>query len=144
MFANHAIIQEALAECFESVNLHEEALIQFDELEASFFQTLKENNLAGFTEFGGLAVGDDSLSIVSISSKPYRESIASSTISIFDFRIYLFARQAALLLKVGKITDLAKRGAYFISTFARTLREHQVCYLCCRDSSISAERLCGT
>jgi len=33
--------QESLAESFEAMTLYEEALIQYDELEASFFQNLK-------------------------------------------------------------------------------------------------------
>lgn len=33
--------QESLAESFEAMTLFEEALIQYDELEASFFQNLK-------------------------------------------------------------------------------------------------------
>lgn len=145
-----------MADCFESMNLYGDALVQYDELEASFFQAMKgmyivvpssfssflfhshslltlamtrtrtENNLTEFTNFGGRSPGDDNLTILSTTSKPYREQIASSTIAIFDFRIYLFARQATLLLQMGKIAELAKRAAYFISTFTRTLREHQV------------------
>lgn len=34
-------VQESLAESFEAMTLFEEALIQYDELEASFFQNLK-------------------------------------------------------------------------------------------------------
>lgn len=45
---------------------------------------------------------------------------------MFDFRIYLSARQAEMLFHLGRTVEVAKRGAYFVSTFARTLREHQV------------------
>lgn len=85
-----------------------------------------ENNGAWFGDIGGLSVGDDALPLLSTNNKPYRKLISANTISIFDFRIYLFARQAALLTKLGRIADVAKRGAYFISTFARTLRDNQV------------------
>jgi hypothetical protein len=34
-------IQESLAYSFEGMNLFEDAIIQYDELEASFFQVLK-------------------------------------------------------------------------------------------------------
>ena len=34
-------MQEGLADSFEAMNLIEDALIQYDELEASFFQSLK-------------------------------------------------------------------------------------------------------
>lgn len=37
--------QESLASSFDGMNLTEDALIQYDELEASFFQVLKGNSL---------------------------------------------------------------------------------------------------
>ncbi|GAA5988713.1 hypothetical protein JCM5350_001988 [Sporobolomyces pararoseus] len=117
--------KEALAESFEAMTLYEEALIQYDELEASFFQNLKEHRISWINNVGGLAVGDDALPLLSTSNKPYRKLIDAGTISVFDFRIYLFARQAEMLFHLGRTVEAAKRGAYFVSTFARTLREHQ-------------------
>ncbi|GAA5867425.1 hypothetical protein JCM8547_007499 [Rhodosporidiobolus lusitaniae] len=118
--------KEALAESFEATTLYEDALIQYDELEASFFQSLKEhNNAAWFQNLGGLAAGDDSHPILSTTVKPFRKLIETNSISVFDFRTYLFARQATMLFHLGRVIEAARRGAYFISTFARTLREHQ-------------------
>ncbi|ORY76938.1 trafficking protein particle complex subunit 10 [Leucosporidium creatinivorum] len=117
--------KEALADSFESMNLFDDALVQYDELEASFFQAMKEHNMSSFGKVGGLAPGDDALPLLSTTNKPYRKLIQTNDISIFDFRIYLFARQAAMLFHLGKITEVAKRGAFFISTFARRLREDQ-------------------
>lgn len=82
--------------------------------------------MAGFRNVGGLAPGDDALPLLSTSNKSYRKQIQANDISVFDFRIYLFARQAAMLFLLGRVSEVAKRGAFFISTFARTLREHQV------------------
>lgn len=82
--------------------------------------------MAWFGKVGGLAPGDDALPLLSTTNKPYRKQIQANDISIFDFRIYLFARQATMLFLLGRISEVAKRGAFFISTFARTLREHQV------------------
>lgn len=90
---------------------------------------IAENDTAWFGKIGGIAPGDDALPLLSTTNKPYRKLILANAISIFDFRIYLFARQAALLAQMGRITDVAKRGAYFISTFARTLRENEVRHL---------------
>lgn len=84
--------------------------------------------MAWFGKVGGLAPGDDALPLLNTSHKPYRKQIQANDISIFDFRIYLFARQAAMLFLLGRVAEVAKRGAFFISTFARTLREHQVSY----------------
>ncbi|GAA6060213.1 hypothetical protein JCM10212_002292 [Sporobolomyces blumeae] len=117
--------KESLADSFEAMTLFEEALIQYDELEASFFQALKENRISWINNVGGLSPGDDASPLLSTENKPYRDLIGAGSISVFDFRIYLFARQAAMLFKLGRIVEVARRGAFFVSTFARTLREHQ-------------------
>lgn len=39
------ILKEGLAQAFEIMTLYEDALIQYDELEASFFQVLRGNNM---------------------------------------------------------------------------------------------------
>lgn len=130
--------KELLAHSFETVGLLDDALVQYDELAATFFLTLKEKNLISFSgrggggeekEMGGPTKGDDALPLLSIGVKPYVQMIKTNKISIFDFRIYLFARQAGLLLDMGRIAEVAKRGTYFISTFARTLRQYQVSFL---------------
>ncbi|GAA5977541.1 hypothetical protein JCM10908_005008 [Rhodotorula pacifica] len=118
--------KEALADSFEAMTLYEDALIQYDELEASFFQHVKEHgNATWFDRFGGLAPGDDALPLLSTSCKPYRKLIDTNTISVFDFRSYLFARQAFMLFRLDRVVEVARRGAYFVSTFARKLRENQ-------------------
>lgn len=38
---------------------------------------------------------------ISVVKKPYRELILANNVSIFDFRCYIFARQIALLLRLG-------------------------------------------
>ncbi|SGY18944.1 BQ5605_C014g07514 [Microbotryum silenes-dioicae] len=117
--------KEVLADSFEAIGLLEDALIQYDELEAAFFQALKTHDMAWFGAVGGLTSGDDTLPLLSTTNKPYRSLIQANKITMFDFRIYIFARQASLLSRLGRIAELAKRGALFVSTFARTLREHQ-------------------
>ncbi|SDA01500.1 BZ3500_MvSof-1268-A1-R1_Chr10-1g02728 [Microbotryum saponariae] len=117
--------KEVLADSFEAIGLLEDALIQYDELEAAFFQALKTHDMAWFGAVGGLTSGDDTLPLLSTTNKPYRSLIQANKITMFDFRIYIFARQASLLSRLGRIAELARRGAVFVSTFARTLREHQ-------------------
>ncbi|WVF66156.1 hypothetical protein IAT40_000896 [Kwoniella sp. CBS 6097] len=124
-FCTWFLLKESLAHSFESVNLPEDSLIIYEELEASFFQVLKEQNLSwfGIEKLGANHAGDDSLPILDPSVKPYREMMKNSTISIFDFRIYLFARQGVLLGKLGRITEVAKRGQWFVASLTRRLRE---------------------
>lgn len=43
--------------------------------------------------FGGTEKGDDSGSVLDFNKKNYRMKIATSTITEFDFRQYLFSRQ---------------------------------------------------
>ncbi|GAA95066.1 hypothetical protein E5Q_01721 [Mixia osmundae IAM 14324] len=115
--------KKGLAHSFEAMNLLEDALIQYDELEASFFQTLVESNYAWLSGIDSLALGDDILPLQQdIERKPYRQLIRSNEITIFDFRIYLFSRQMNLLGRMGRIVELAKRSLLFIGAFSRSLR----------------------
>lgn len=52
--------------------------------------------------------------------------LTQSAISVFDFRIYLFACQCNVLGKLGRVTEIAKRGQWFVASLARRLREAQV------------------
>jgi trafficking protein particle complex subunit 10 len=126
------ILKEGLAQSFEHMFLLEDALIQYDELEASFFQMLRGNlfkiklnldkQLTWFTRTGGTSPGDDSANVLDLSHKDYRTLILANNISLFDFRVYLFARQAFLLSAMGRYVDICARGRDYIATLARTLR----------------------
>lgn len=118
--------QESLAHSFEGLSLPEDALLVYEELDATFLQILKEQNLSWFGKLGASGPTDDSLPILDASVKPYREMLQHSQISVFDFRIYVFARQAALLGALGRITEVAKRGQWFVASLARRLRESEV------------------
>ncbi|ORY22633.1 hypothetical protein BCR39DRAFT_551248 [Naematelia encephala] len=124
-FCTWFLLKESLAHSFEGVNLPEDALIVYEELEATFFQILKEQNLSWFGKLGATGPQDDSLPILDTSVKPYRDMLQTSSISIFDFRVYLFARQAALLGTLGRITEIAKRGQWFVASLTRRLRENE-------------------
>ncbi|KAJ3179456.1 hypothetical protein HDU85_004866 [Gaertneriomyces sp. JEL0708] len=125
-YCQYFILKEGLAYTFELVNLLDEALLQYDELEASFFQTLAEQGAPWFSKFGGTSEGDDSGNLLDTSRKPYRSMIMQNTISIFDFRVYLFARQCQLLLRMRYPVDVCKRAKLFITQFARTIEENKV------------------
>ena len=124
--ARQLIVQESLAHSFEGLALPEDALLVYEELDAAFLQVLKEQNLSWFGKLGASGSRDDSLPILDANAKPYREMLQHSQISVFDFRIYVFARQAALLGALGRITEVAKRGQWFVASLARRLRESEV------------------
>lgn len=98
----------------------------YEELDATFLQILKEQNLSWFGKLGATGPQDDSLPILDVRAKPYKEMLQSSSISIFDFRVYVFARQAVLLGRLGRITEVAKRGQWFVASLGRRLRESEV------------------
>ncbi|KAF9418231.1 hypothetical protein BGZ94_009752 [Podila epigama] len=118
------ILKEGLTHAYEMMNLHEEALRQYDELEASFFQILRDNALTWYGKFGGMQEGDDDANLLDLNRKPYRDLIMQNTISVFDFRTYLFGRQCHLLFRLRRPVEICHRALIFIPSFARTVREH--------------------
>ncbi|KAF8212360.1 trafficking protein particle complex subunit 10 [Mycena galopus ATCC 62051] len=122
-FCTFFILKESLAGSFQGVNLFEDALLQYDELEASFYQVLKEKSLSWFGTLITPSSNDDSSPLLSISKKPYRDLILSNTISVFDFRIYLLARQCALLANLGRVNEVSRKAAAFLGAFGRRLSD---------------------
>lgn len=108
------------------MNLHEDALQQYYELEATFFQVLREKNLSWFGPLITPSSSDNSAPLLSVSKKPYRDLILANTISVFDFRVYLLARQCALLSGLGDLEEICRKTATFLTTMARTLRDVEV------------------
>ncbi|GAA5990656.1 hypothetical protein JCM11641_001264 [Rhodosporidiobolus odoratus] len=118
--------KEALAHSFEAMSLLEDALLQYDELEASFSRHWKEHaDSPWFQNIGATAKGDGALPLLPTTAKQYHALVESGAISAFDLRVYLFARQASLLFQVGNPSEVARRGLIFIGEWARTLRQHQ-------------------
>lgn len=112
------------------MNLFEDALRCHDELELSFAHVLREKNLSWFGTLIIPAAKDDSLPLLSITKKPYRDLIVANTISVFDLRIYILSNQCALLGKMGKVTDVCRKAAVFLASFGRHLREVSVSEPC--------------
>ncbi|KAF8753924.1 Trafficking protein particle complex subunit 10, TRAPPC10 [Rhizoctonia solani] len=94
-FCTFFVLKESIAESFEGMTLLDAALLQYSELEASFYQVLKEKNLSWFGKLGGTAPGDD----------------AAHCFHVFDFRCYLVARQCLLLAKMGAIAHVANKAS---------------------------------
>ncbi|OBZ75937.1 Trafficking protein particle complex subunit 10 [Grifola frondosa] len=122
-FCTFFILKESLASSLEGMNLFEDALDQYYELESTFFQVLKEKNLSWFGPLISPTPSDDSVPLLSVTKKPYRDLILANTISIFDFRVYLLARQCALSGKLGDVVDITRTAGAFLNNFGRKLRE---------------------
>jgi trafficking protein particle complex subunit 10 len=108
------------------MSLYEEALLAYDELEALFFQVLREKNLSWFGTLFSPTRQDDSAPLLAVDKKPYRDLILANSISVFDFRVYLLARQCALLSCVGRIVEVGQKVVSFLNSFGRRLRDIQV------------------
>jgi hypothetical protein len=118
--------QESLASSFEGMNLFEEAIVPYDELEALFYRVSKEKNMSWFGSLINADATDDSSSFLTTERKAYRDLILANTISVFDFRIYLLARQCLLLAKLGRLKEIAAKVGFFLGAFGKRLREIEV------------------
>ena len=119
--------QESLAFLFEGMGLYEDALAQYDELEWLFFQVSKEKNMTWFGTFISPGSKDDSAPLLSLNKKAYRDLLLANTITVFDFRIYMLARQCLILGMMGRVLDVCQKSSAFLATFGNRLREAQVC-----------------
>ncbi|KAJ2102223.1 hypothetical protein GGI16_003261 [Coemansia sp. S142-1] len=117
------VLKEGIVRLYRLMGLQDEALAQYDELEAVFFQLLGAQRLSWFSTFGGLAEGDDYSDILDTNKRAYGRQLVETTISLFDFRMYLFGCQAQLLVALGHYAELAERAQRFIATFGRSMRE---------------------
>jgi hypothetical protein len=126
-FNTFFILKEGLARGFESVGLVEDALLGYDELSIGLdsvirdqsneqtqgsvllsysddlYQTatgmLQRSESDGSTNVPQPLIHDDKP--INAKKKDYRGLILANNISIFDFRLYIFARQMFLLLRLG-------------------------------------------
>lgn len=101
-FGKFFVMKEGLAIAFEQMNLFEDALLLYDELEASYDQMTDNRAISIFS-----SVGFDSLPeplLVIQKNNDFRHAILSNNITLFDFRCYLFGRQSHLLLCTAKIS----------------------------------------
>ncbi|KAF2478765.1 trafficking protein particle complex subunit 10 [Neohortaea acidophila] len=175
-FCTFFIYKEGLAKALESIGLIEDALVIYDELAVGLELVLRDiasgraegtattfapytddikERLTGAsrpvtngTEPEGL---DGTITISETIEDDYREKIVRSSISVFDFYIYLFSRQKTIILRLANakaariqlglspkggsedlilISEVCWRAASFIHNNARILRAD---LLMCRD-----------
>ncbi|KAJ2806876.1 hypothetical protein H4R20_001519 [Coemansia guatemalensis] len=117
------VFKEGLVNLYRVMGLKDEALAQYDELEAAFLQLLNAQQLSWFSTFGGNEAGDDFTDLLDLTKKPYRQRMVENTITMFDFRIYLFGQQSQLLIAMGKYEEFVERAQRFVTTFAKYMRQ---------------------
>ena len=138
-FNTFFVLKEGLARGFENVGLVDDALLGYDELSVGLDTVIRDQAndggalqmLSHSEDLYELAAkvleqsqrGDSSNSEtrvqfhddkpINAQRKDYRGLILANNISVFDFRVYIFARQMSILLRMGNSqsarTDLANK-----------------------------------
>ncbi|MCO5582966.1 hypothetical protein L7F22_036870 [Adiantum nelumboides] len=123
-FSNFFLLKESLALMFQMAQLQDDALREYDELELCYLESVNAPS-AKQRRFGGQDPGDDTAALLDSHRKPLNQLIEDDTFREFDFRQYLFARQAELLFVSSRPVDVAARGYSFIISFSKLLSEHE-------------------
>lgn len=117
-FLQFFLIQEELAFMFEMLGLYDDAMIQYDELDALFSQFV-------ITKVSGTAVpwltnnfleckSWAGISLQKAINRDRRDQIKDNKASLIEFRNYLFSRQCALLFLLGKPSEVSRRAMEFL------------------------------
>ena len=137
-FLQYFFMQEDLALVFEKLEIHTEALIQYDELDAIFSQFITNSSFGEkqkwleyfrkpLTSFHGICLRRRD-------RFEWRNKIRNEGVSLLDFRNYLFERQAYLLQQSNDTPCVAKRLLGFLFS---TLREVELIKLECQEGALA-------
>uniref|UniRef100_T1J3P9 Uncharacterized protein n=1 Tax=Strigamia maritima TaxID=126957 RepID=T1J3P9_STRMM len=116
-FCDYFLLQEELAFVYEMLGIYDEALVQYDELDALFTQFVINSNLGDTREwlltFSGPCLCWEGLSLSPDVGDEKRLLIEQGKATLLDLRNYLFSRQCSLLLLLGRPWELAQRFLTF-------------------------------
>lgn len=131
-FTKYFLLQEELAFVLEMLGVYEEALVQYDELDALFTQFILNSNLgetpSWLTQFQSPLDSWDGLCLSSGVNLKERSKIENNSVSLLQFRNYLFSRQCAMLLFANKPSEVAERTLPFLHNCIRELSLLDVTY----------------
>lgn len=119
-FGKFFVMKEGLALSFERMNLFEDALAVYKELETLFDQMLEKKELTFFNSVGFDDIPVSSNKIQDLEKQ--RHDILSNDITLFDFQYYLFSRQAFLILCIAKASSTSSITASKIGKLYLQLR----------------------
>lgn len=125
-FCSYFLLQEELAQVFQLLALYDEALVQYDELDALFTQFVL-NSAAGDSPpwlgiFSQACEKWEGLHLTSELDTVIQGKIQSKDISLLEFRNYLFQRQCALLFQLNKPWEVASRALMFLQNTVGELK----------------------
>ncbi|XP_017879801.1 trafficking protein particle complex subunit 10 isoform X2 [Ceratina calcarata] len=125
-FCHYFLLQEELAFVLQMLELYDEALVQYDELDALFTQFVLNSNLGDtpiwlnlfqtpLNNWGGVNLSNGT-------NLHLRHLLAECKASLLDLRSYLFSRQCAMLLALNKPWEVAQRCLSFVHNTLSELR----------------------
>ena len=132
-FPRFFVVKEARALLFEMAGLCDDALREYTELEYTYLDSLRARRRGSSGGSSPKKVSGDSDSELDASGssdgaalldtrrRPVREWFKSGGPKEFSVRQYLFARQSALLLRMGQPEAVAKRGVALVDALGRRL-----------------------
>lgn len=131
-FFDFFFLQEELAFAFEMLSLYEDALVQYDELDALFSQFVINSNLGDmYPWLQKLSDNCDTWHGLCLSPgvvKLIRVELQQRKGTLLDLRCYLFSRQCELLLLLNKPWELASRSLPFLQNCVNELNILEVSY----------------
>ena len=117
-FCDYFLLQEELAFVYESLGVFDEALVQYDELDALFTGVVLNCNVAEspkwLEDFCGEFSDWSGLSLTPEDNARLRLCIMQKTPSLLDVRNYMFARQSQMLLNMSQPFEVARRCLAFL------------------------------
>ncbi|XP_059152410.1 trafficking protein particle complex subunit 10-like [Physella acuta] len=117
-YFSYFIIQEELAFMLEMLGLKEDALIQYDELDAMFDQFVENfangDTVKWLTHVIKPCTSWAGVSLAKSLDLELREEVKQNNASLLEFRNYLFCRQAALLFQMGRAWEVAMRAMDYL------------------------------
>ncbi|KAG8041690.1 hypothetical protein G9C98_006985 [Cotesia typhae] len=136
-FCKYFILQEKLAFILEMLGIYDEALVQYDELDALFTQFILNCDVgetpSWLDTFKNPFYDWRAVNLKKSLDNVLRELIANEKVSLLDFRNYLFSRQCAILLLLKQPWEIARRCLLFIYN---TLSELRILEISLPDGSV--------
>ncbi|XP_071449280.1 trafficking protein particle complex subunit 10 [Hetaerina americana] len=129
-FCQYFLLQEELAFVLEMLGLYDEALVQYDELDALFTQFVLNSSVGetpswlcsfqrSLEKWDGIWLNHSLRTSAGAGENEGRRLIEEGCASLLDFRGYLFSRQCALLLLTCKPWEIAQRTLPFLHNCMR-------------------------
>ncbi|KAI0210479.1 Trafficking protein particle complex subunit 10 [Lamellibrachia satsuma] len=125
-FNSYFMLQEELAFMFEMLGLYEDALVQYDELDALFTQFVLNHAVGAsaawiMTMLANHCSKWDGICLAQPINTDKRAAIRKNEASLLEFRNYLFSRQCTLLFLLSRPGEVAQRSIVFMHNCVQEL-----------------------